>query len=128
MSKEIVIDIHKDKRGILIPINFSQLPFQPQRTMIISGVQNAVRGKHAHHNNKQFLMCLDGIIQLRFTRNGKDWMVKYLHPGEGFYHREKEWLEMFFQKTGTLISYCSEEHNENDYIKDFEAFKKLVND
>ena len=48
----------KDHRGLLVPIEFAQLPFMPKRLFYVSNVpKGEERGNHAHYNTKQILTC-----------------------------------------------------------------------
>ena len=69
---------------------------------------------------------MSGRIKLEYE-NRLEKSSKILKPGESFYHGPEEWLEMgFIDKGTTLLSFCSQEYNEDDYIRDYDVFKKVV--
>ena len=50
-----------DERGNLLPIEFSQLDFDPKRIFVVNDVPvGDVRGNHAHYKTKQYLICTKG--------------------------------------------------------------------
>lgn len=59
----ISITRHDDARGCLLPMDFAQLPFTPQRLFTVSGAPAGTqRGGHGHHRGQQLLLCLAGQI------------------------------------------------------------------
>lgn len=118
-----------DHRGSLIPINISELPEgfgEIKRIMIIHGNKGVSRGAHAHHETKQYLVCSSGTVVLKFSNDGQKFDQVVLGIGDVFYHPNHEWLEMEFIEEGILVSLCSEEHSEGDYIKDLHLFRLFV--
>ena len=54
-----------DERGSLIPIEFNSFPFMPIRAFVVSNVpKNTIRGNHSHYTTKQYLLCLEGKIEV----------------------------------------------------------------
>lgn len=123
------ISVYKDERGLLIPFELSKFPFEVKRIFVVSGTQNSLRGKHAHHQTDQLLFCLSGMIQVRTTRTGNDWLTTTLQQGQSLYHPKMEWAEIFFSHPNSmLISFCSTEHSDKDYIKNYSTFLDLAKD
>ena len=118
----------KNERGSLFAINnFDELPFLPKRLFVVSDVpSSAVRGNHAHYETQQVLFCLKGSIQITITdKNGIRSI--YLSEGEKYFHDRLEWAEIDFENRDTLmLVVCSTNFDENDYIRDFEQFKRIT--
>jgi dTDP-4-dehydrorhamnose 3,5-epimerase-like enzyme len=56
---------HSDLRGALTPFEFAALPFMPRRIFVVSDVPvGTTRGKHAHRNGRQLLVCLSGRVRI----------------------------------------------------------------
>lgn len=54
-----------DERGALTPVEFSALPFTPQRIFVVRDVPaGEARGGHAHRTNTQALICLQGEVRV----------------------------------------------------------------
>ena len=88
-----------------------------------------MRGKHAHYKCNQVLVCISGRIDIDYEASTHKGTIT-LHPGDTFLHKNLEWAELnFVDKQSTMLSLCSEEYNEEDYIRDYSIFlKQLTND
>lgn len=70
MHKEIYnnlkIKCYKESNGCLFPIDLSYLPFEPKRIFYVTNTpKGEIRGKHAHFNTQQILVCIQGIILVK---------------------------------------------------------------
>jgi hypothetical protein len=121
-DRSISFKINGDSRGKLLPIEFSRLPFTPQRIFITFGVPNGeTRGKHASRTNRQILFCTGGRIHASFTRRGKTESV-VLNCGDYYFVESMTWNELVFYENACLVSICSKEYDPSDYIADYEEF------
>ena len=121
------LDCFKAEDGTLYPLNFSQLPFTPKRFFMVSGCEvNEKRGNHAHYLCKTFLFCASGAIDITLN----DGINEYTHDlkkGEGVFVDRLVWdYQVYKEKDSILIAFCSIEYEPNDYIEDFEQFKKII--
>ena len=61
----------KKKSGTLIPFSLkNDIPFKVKRIFLIYGKKNFVRGNHAHKKCSQFILPIQGKIQIQYE--GKD--------------------------------------------------------
>lgn len=119
-----------DSRGKLIPIDFNNFPFKPKRIFIVKDVPvGTERGGHAHKNCQQVLLCIEGEIKVDLyfkCNNNIEHHIKILKEGESLFHDTMEWATVIFMKPKScLLSICSMEYNEKDYIRDWEDWKNL---
>lgn len=126
------LDIHGDKSGSLIALEAlsKQVPFEIKRVYYIFGVSdNIVRGKHAHYNLKQLLICVNGSVDIS-VEDGKNKEVFHLdRANQGLYIEGFIWREMKnFSKDTVLVVLASEHYNEADYIRDYSQFLNEVKD
>ena len=117
-----------DKRGSLVPIEFNSLPFVPMRVFVVSGVpKNTIRGNHSHYTTKQYLLCLEGQIEV-ILHDGINESKTLLEENEGVLVSELIWdSQKFLTKKSKLIVFCSTSFDHDDYIFDFEDFLKTLN-
>jgi len=114
--------------GNLVPIesNFD-IPFPIKRIFYVYGVRDAdIRGRHAHHKTKQLLICIHGKIEV-LCDDGKD-KRKYLleSPQQGLLIPEMIWDEQkYLSEDSVLLVITNTKYELNDYIHDFEEFKRL---
>jgi len=111
----------------LRPISFREIPFGVKRMfMVQSTTPGEVRGNHAHWNTSQVLVCSAGIIQLDIETVEGDKKRMYLEPGESYFHGRREWLTItYITGQDILLSFCSTEYSEYDYIRNYEQFKNI---
>lgn len=128
--KMIDFDIKGDDRGSLIAIEQNDnVPFDIKRVYYIFGNKFGVRrGFHAHKNLKQVAICISGNCKFLLD-NGKDKKEVLLdRPDNGLLIEDIIWREMFdFSDDCVLLVLASDHYKENDYIKDYEQFLRLVN-
>ena len=115
-----------DDRGSLTPIEFNALPFMPMRTFIVSNVpKNTIRGNHSHYVTKQYLMCLDGEIEVILNDVFIETKI-LLKENEGMLIPELIWdAKKFLTDNSKLIVFCSTNYNHDDYIFDFNEYLKI---
>ena len=119
------VDKHIDNRGCLVAIN--ELPFKAKRIFYVTGVpKGETRGKHAHYRNKQILICVSGVISIkldtgRFIKNFE------LKQNDSVFVNNLTWDEQTYE-TGNdiLLAVCSTEYDDDDYIRNYDEFKKII--
>lgn len=105
-----------------------EFPFEIKRIYYISKVPEGVRrGYHAHKKLKQLLFCPYGRIQLILeNRNGRE-EIELCDPSIGVLIDECTWREMLWlQKDSVLCVAASDYYSPEDYIRDYEEFKKCL--
>jgi hypothetical protein len=122
------LKVFEDFRGCLIPIEFNDLPFVPKRVFFINDVPvNCIRGNHSHYETKQFLICVGGIVEV-IIHDGFKEKSYFLKKGETILIPELIWgAQKFILEKSEILVLCSTNYEENDYILDFETFKKIKN-
>lgn len=126
----IDLKVRGDQRGSLIALEglSKQVPFDIKRVYYIFGVNdNAVRGKHAHYQLKQLLICVNGSVDI-MAEDGKDREIYHLdNPAKALYIEGLVWHDMRnFSKDTVLLVLASNHYSEADYVRDYEVFKKEV--
>ena len=121
--------IHGDERGSLIAIeNNRNIEFEIKRVYYIFGTgSNVIRGKHAHKDLRQVLVCVSGSCDILLD-NGRDReIVRLDSPDTGIYIYSFIWREMMnFSKECVLVAFVDREYNRDDYIYDYESFKAWI--
>jgi dTDP-4-dehydrorhamnose 3,5-epimerase-like enzyme len=125
----ISVGSSRDERGILEFAEYpGHLPFEPKRAFVISQVPGAsVRGQHAHSTTSQLLMCVSGSMTARFISESHENSFE-LNPSSG-------WLLVppmnfgelrNFSSDCVLVVLASEQYNPDEYISDFEEFRRRL--
>lgn len=104
------------------------LPFEIKRMYYISKVPEGVRrGFHAHKELKQLLFCPYGRIQLILeNKNGRE-EIELSDPSIGVIIDQPTWREMLWlQKDSVLCVAASDYYKVEDYIRDYDEFRKYI--
>lgn len=119
----------KSDRGNLCEINFSNVPFHVNRIFFVDNVKvGEVRGDHAHHKEKQFIICTNGSIKVEWISSKGIYSSDILNIGDEFYSIPMTWLKLtFLVENSSFACLCSNYYNEEDYIRDFSKFQELIN-
>ena len=120
---------HGDSRGQLIALEeFKDIPFEIKRVYYIYDTKKDVhRGLHAHKNRKQILICIHGSCKVLLDNGEEKKRVFLEKPYEGLYVPNNMWREMYdFSSDAVLMCLASELYHEEDYIRDYDEFLRIV--
>ena len=100
------------------------VPFEIARVFTVSAVDGAVRGRHAHKECAQLLVCLAGEIEV-VADDGAERRREILSgPEEGLLLPPMIWGEQIYRgENALLLVLCDRVYDEADYLRDFAAFK-----
>lgn len=104
----------------------SELPFEVKRVFwTYYTPESIVRGRHAHKKTEQILIAAAGNIIVN-TENaaGEIQTFKLENPYEGVYVPPDHWHTMQYSHTAIQMVLASTEYDAEDYIRDYEAFKR----
>lgn len=104
------------------------VPFDIKRIYYISKVpEGSRRGYHAHKNLKQLLYCPYGRIQLILENEQGREEIELSDPSIGVVIERTTWREMLWlQKDSVLCVAASEFYDVDDYIRNYDDFRKVV--
>ena len=130
MEETNIITLPKieDPRGNLSVIEGNTIPFAIKRVYFLYDVPSgAERGGHAHKEHQEFIIAIAGSFDVVFN-NGEEEVVRRLFkPNEGLLVSINTWRELRnFSACADCLVIASEEFSEDDYIRDFEEFKRYV--
>jgi len=127
--KEIMFPVRGDERGrLVVQESLSELvPFEIKRTFFIyDTTPGTVRGNHAHHRNRQMLICVSGACTIKCempdgtkSAHRLDWPDKGLLVEGMVWHTMEE-----FSKDAVLLVIASEHYDESDYIRNYSEFRR----
>jgi hypothetical protein len=130
-SKCKIIELPKipDRRGNLTFIEAGRhIPFEIRRVYYLYDVPGgASRGGHAHRHLEQFIIAANGSFTV-YTDNGQKKEEFYLNRSYyGLYIPTMTWREIDNFSSGSVcLVLASKLYDEADYIRDYDAFKKLI--
>lgn len=119
-----------DKRGNLSFFEYpSQIPFEIVRTYWIYDVSGGQsRGSHAFKEQQEFIVALSGSFDVVLHDGEKEERFSLNRSYHGLYIPKMYWRKLENFSTNSLALIVSDRlYDENDYIRDFEQFKKNKN-
>lgn len=122
-------EIHGDDRGQLVALEtMKNIPFSIKRVYYMWDTAEGVRrGGHAHKSLKQILICVHGSCKILLDDGMEKQSVLLDRPDEGLYIENSLWREMYdFSSDAVLMVLASELYDENDYIRNYDAFLTYV--
>ncbi len=119
-----------ERDGVLCIMNGMQdLPFDIKRVYYITHLENnySVRGKHAHKTLQQVIFCISGSFVLSLDDGEKQQDVPMWRDNMGVILGPGLWHTMHSFSSGcVLLIAASDYYYEEDYIRDYDQFKAMV--
>ena len=118
-----------DYRGNLSFIEENrQIPFEIKRVYYLYDVPSgASRGGHAHKELQQIVIALSGSFDVILDDGYRRRSFFLNRPHYGLYISPRIWRELEnFSSNSVALSLVSQVYDESDYIRDYETFKKTV--
>ena len=120
---------HGDDRGMLVALEeYKDIPFEIKRVYYMYDTKKDVhRGFHAHKSLEQILICIHGSCKVLLDNGTEKKIVSLEKPYEGLYIANNMWREMYdFSEDAVLMVLASESYKEEDYIRDYNEFLRMV--
>tara|TARA_B100000073_G_C23646323_1_gene538716 strand:+ start:405 stop:812 length:408 start_codon:yes stop_codon:yes gene_type:complete len=131
INKCKLIDFSKisSSRGSLTYIdNNESLPFKVKRIFYIYDVPSGKnRGSHAHKNLEEIIICLSGSFSVELNDGYNQKTYQLNRPWKGLHLNPLTWFSLKNFCTGSIcLVLCSDHFYEEDYIRDYNDFKRIV--
>ena len=123
--------IHGDYSGKLVALEKGDdFPFDIKRVYYIWGTQkDVVRGRHAHRNLEQVVVCTSGSCDFILDDGEHRTTIHLDNPAVGLHIKSNLWREFTnFSPDCVVMVLASEHYNEADYIRDYQQFIKEKNE
>ena len=133
MTEPTLINLPKivDPRGNLSFFESpKQLPFEIARTYWIYDVPGGeTRGSHAFKEQQEFIVALSGSFDVVLHGGTQEMKFSLNRSYYGLFIPKMYWRKLENFSTNALALIVSDKHfDAQDYIRDFEEFKKLKNE
>ena len=118
-----------DLRGNLTVGEFERdVPFKPKRYFLVLDVPTEeTRGEHAHHECKQFLICVRGECKV-IADNGREREEFTLDSASsGLFLPQMIWgIQYKYSPDAVLLVFASHHYDSADYIREYDQFLLLT--
>jgi dTDP-4-dehydrorhamnose 3,5-epimerase-like enzyme len=120
--------IDEQARGNLSVLEKDCIPFQIKRVYYLYDVPSgATRGGHAHRDQSEVLIALSGSFDVILNDGKKKEKVMLNKPNKGLLIPTMTWRELKNFSSGAIcLVIASDVFKEEDYIRDYEAFKLSI--
>lgn len=118
-----------DHRGSLSFIEEGcDVPFSIKRVFYIYDIPGgALRGGHAHKENREVIMAVSGSFDLHLSDGTHEKVFHMNRAQKGVLIPTGVWVSMHNFTTGTIVVVlCSHPYDEADYVRDFDEYKKML--
>lgn len=119
-----------DDRGHLVAVEGgNHIPFEIKRVYFVYDTKKGViRGNHAHKKLQQVVFCVTGSCHFLLDDGINKKEVLLDNPNKGLFLDPMIWHEMYdFSESAVLVVFASEHYDEQDYIRNYDDFLKVVN-
>ena len=120
--------IHNKAGNLTALDNQINIPFDVKRVYYLYDVPGgAERGGHGHKNLQQFIMALSGSFDVLIDDGTNKKVVHLDRPYIGLHIVRGIWRELINFSSGAIcLVLASEKYTEEDYLRDFEAYKNFI--
>ena len=116
-----------DERGKLVVVEGNKdIPFKIERVFYIYGSDSeVVRGQHANRESEFVLINVGGTSKVRIDNGHTEAIIELNKPMMGLYIPTMVWKDMYdFSEDSILLVLASTHYNGQEYIRDYEEYKK----
>ncbi|SMG15053.1 WxcM-like, C-terminal [Marivirga sericea] len=120
-----------DRQGHITVVNgLKEIPFEVKRIFYLYDIPGGEsRGAHSHKECHQFLIAASGAYEVLIDDGKVQKVVSLNRPTIGLHIPPGIWAsEINFSSGSVCLVLASHEYNEKDYIRDYNDFKKYVDD
>jgi dTDP-4-dehydrorhamnose 3,5-epimerase-like enzyme len=129
LARYVKFPVMGDDKGWLVSLEGRKsVPFPIERAYYIFGTQAGVtRGKHAHHQLRQLMLCLAGSCKVLLDDGVTREEAPMSTDNRGLFIDPMVWHEMHdFSEGCVLLVLADAWYDTSDYIRDYTQFKALA--
>ena len=121
----ITLPFFSDSRGDLVTVELNDCG----RVFWVIGVPPGTsRGNHARRKNDHLLICLAGIVNVTVDDGIDEKDFTLSSPNIGLFVPAMIWGVETYAADSILLVFNTEPYNPDDYIRDYEEYKRLNNE
>ncbi len=111
---------HIDERGTLVPLEFANMPFVPQRAFFVRDVRaGQSRGGHAHSRGQQLLIRVSGEVIVDIAYQDAQQRIFLTDSTQALLIGPDVWASQTYSNPdATLLAFASEPYSESTYIRE----------
>ena len=116
-----------ENRGELSVVQGNDIPYKFNRVFSVKANNGEIRGNHAHKKCKQFMLCLNGKLEIICDDGISQKTFTLTRPNKGILIPDGIWAtQKYLMKNTVLMVLCDLNYDENDYIRNYNNFIKYI--
>ena len=126
LVKLIELPYHKENNGDLVAVEEESnvIPFSIKRVFNVRAQKGNIRGRHAHRQCSQLLICTNGSIEVKCDDGSTNELYVLDKPNFGLLIAPGVWAEQRYMENNTILTVlCNRPFEEVDYLRNYEDFK-----
>ena len=123
--KLIELPYHKENNGDLVAVEGESnvIPFSIKRVFNVRAQKGNIRGRHAHRQCSQLLICTNGSIEVKCDDGSTNDLYVLDKPNFGLLIAPGVWAEQRYMENNTILTVlCDRPFEEVDYLRNYEDF------
>ena len=116
-----------ESRGELTVVEKNDIPFTFRRVFTVKANAGNIRGNHAHKECKQFMICLNGNLEILIDDGYNKKSILLSKPNQGVLVPNGIWCTIKYLKNDTILMVlCDQDYYESDYLRNYDDFIKYI--
>jgi dTDP-4-dehydrorhamnose 3,5-epimerase-like enzyme len=108
---------------VVVAETAAQVPFRIERMFTLTAPAGAQRGRHAHRQCSQFMICVSGVVEVVCEDGGKQKTFVLDRGDVALLVPPGLWNTVEFRQAGSvLVVLCDRLYEADDYIRDYAEF------
>jgi len=118
------LPLHARDGGELVVIEEGKsLPFAAQRVFTVTAGAGAVRGRHAHKECAQFMVCVHGSVDVEVDDGAEKARHRLDAGNKALLVPPSIWATETYVEAGSVLTVLCDRHYEaDDYLRDYDEF------
>ena len=124
--KLIELPYHKENNGDLVAVEGESnlISFSIKRVFNVRAQKGNIRGRHAHRQCSQLLICTNGSIEVKCDDGSTNDLYVLDKPNFGLLIAPGIWAEQKYKENNTILTVlCDRPYEEADYLRNYDDFK-----
>jgi dTDP-4-dehydrorhamnose 3,5-epimerase-like enzyme len=119
------IDLPSRDQGQLVVMQaLAEVPFSLARVFMVRADAGATRGRHAHRQCSQLLVCVNGTVDVKCEDAANEAAFVLDSPARGLLVPPSIWASQLYRDPGSiLLVLCDRAYEPEDYIRDYPEFQ-----
>ena len=125
LVKLIELPYHKENNGDLVAVEGESnvIPFSIKRVFNVRAQKGNIRGRHAHRQCSQLLICTNCSIEVKCDDGSTNDLYVLDKPNFGLLIAPGVWAEQRYMENNTILTVlCDRPFEEVDYLRNYEDF------